>query len=57
MFINPVLEGIWEGSAWSTAHCEYIPKTALLCNANTNPDGIKFDPGVKSKVGEELNGT
>ena len=47
---NNSVKGIWEKSAWSTKLGEYIPKTVLLCNANTTPDAIQFEAGLKSKV-------
>ena len=47
---NSAVQGIWEGSSWSSKAGSFAPRTALLVNANATPADIKFEPGVKSKV-------
>ena len=48
---NNAVKGVWEGSSWSVSKSEgYVPKTVLLANANSTPEDIRMDAGVKSKV-------
>ena len=47
---NNAVQGIWEGSSWSSRSVTYTPRTTLMVNANATPDDIKYEPGVKSKV-------
>ena len=51
LFNNAVM-GIWEGSSWSVCkgHSSLVPRTVLLANANTTPEDLNLDAGVKSKV-------
>ena len=47
---NNAVKGIWESSAYSSVVASNKPRTVLMVNANSTPDDIKFDPGVRSKV-------
>ena len=51
---NNSVKGTWEGSVWNVQGKTKQPRTVLLANANSTPDKIKFEEGVKSKVNSGL---
>ena len=44
------MKGVWEAGSYSSKSASNRPRTVLIVNANSTPEDIKFDRGVKSKV-------
>ena len=44
------MKGVWDGGSYSTTQAGYPPRTVLMVNANSTPDDLKLESGVRSKV-------